>query len=164
MGKLEEGSLDESWWITNLPESLALLLVKLVGAFDWDYLVPYPYHQPSYSWILASVALTILVLGVVGVVRYLRYQDHLEDVLGPPWFPVSLFLCWSAATLVTAVELRFTLPIITYLIIVVAALCWNVVENRRLKLGAVLLGVWVFSMPFLIIISIFVRSQSVVGT
>ena len=101
-----------SWYWENPIPALNLILHKLVGAFDFDFLVPYPDSSFGLSWLFSSISfLTLIVGGLACVIHVFRPMAG----LGPRWLPSLIVLSWGSIALLSALELRFTLPILAYL-------------------------------------------------
>jgi hypothetical protein len=127
-----------SWYWENLFHAFQLLTFKLIGAFDFDYLVPYPTEQPENSWLFGSTSLLILIFGLASAFTHLFSP---LKFLGPKWLPILMFLSWSAIHLASALELRFSLPMILYLSIISVPLIervWNSKPVMKLVFGATL--------------------------
>jgi len=109
------------WYIHNPIESFETLGIKFVGAFDFDYLFPYIYNfNPSYRWPSAFVSLSFLYFGMWGIFSYLIFYSKKNDqdfTFGNRIFPFVCLLTWSAVTIPSAIELRFSLPLLSVFII-----------------------------------------------
>ena len=112
VGEYDGGGL--SWYLTNPIDSLQLLYFKFVGAFDFDYLVPYPNTGYGLSWLTTTISFLILLTSLFVIIRHTLGLSK-SSALGPRWFPATILIAWGALNLITALELRFTLPILTYL-------------------------------------------------
>jgi hypothetical protein len=95
--------------IGSFPDSF-----KFVGAFDFDYLVPYPNTGYGLSWLTTTISFLILLTSLFVIIRHTLGLSK-SSALGPRWFPATILIAWGALNLITALELRFTLPILTYL-------------------------------------------------
>lgn len=148
------------WWYFNNPiDSIKLLAFKLIGAFDFDYVIPYPYHQPHYKWIASFFSFTILWIGVFGTLVHLCTKKL--TVLGSRFMPVIIFTGWCAISLISALELRFVLPLISYFIIVGCAVGNFIVVNRNKKILLFLIAGWLICLPFFYQAAKFIRLQSI---
>jgi hypothetical protein len=116
-----------SWYWENLVPALQLLTFKLVAAFDFDFLVPYPEVQRGDSWFFGSISLLIFVLGLTATVTHL-YRPF--DFIGPRWLPLLIFLSWGSINLLSALELRFSLPIVLYFSIISIPLVQRVLHSK----------------------------------
>ena len=148
-----------SWYLQNLFPAIQLLTFKLIGAFDFDFLVPYPTEQSENSWVFGSVSLVIFILGLtslaIHIVRPLEF-------LGPKWLPLIIFLSWSSIHLLSAVEIRFSLPMVLYFSMISIPLmerAWKLQPVTKLVCGVT------FSIIFTIawFIAAEVRSYSVLN-
>ncbi len=148
------------WWYFNNPiDASKLFIFKLVGAFDFDYLMPYPYRR-SNQWFLSLFSFTIFWFGLCGTVIHL-FTDKLK-LLGSKYMPFIIFMGWCSVSLISALELRFTLPLLSYFIIVTCALIYFVFSERNRTILA-LIGVgWIICMPIFYKIAYFVRLQSTI--
>jgi hypothetical protein len=148
------------WWYFNNPvDSIKLLTFKLIGAFDFDYIIPYPYHQLHHEWIATFFSFTILWIGVFGISVHLCTKKL--PVLGSRFMPVIIFTGWCAISLISALELRFTLPLISYFIIVSCAVGDFIVVNKNKKILLFLIAGWLICLPFFYQAAKFIRLQSV---
>lgn len=125
------------WYVRHPLRAAATVSSKLVGAFDVDYLAPYVHDPAARSpWVLRLGTLSVLLLGGIGVVLHAlrrRAGGSLATAwrrdgasVGPAWLPALLVAGWGAVTLLTALELRFALPM--YALLLPLALgtlgCW----------------------------------------
>ncbi len=149
-----------SWYLNNRLDACKLLFFKLIGAFDFDYLMPYPYHQPRYKWVVSFFSFTIFWLGIYGVFLHL-YTNKLL-LLGSRFMPLVIFISWCSVSLSSALELRFTLPLISYFIIVACAVTDLILSTRNKKHIYSVVGGWVVFMPVFYLVSEFIRAQSTV--
>jgi hypothetical protein len=147
-----------SWYFLNFVDAVKLLLFKFVGAFDFDYLMPYPYHSSASSWFASFFSFTILWLGLLGTFVH-TFTGKLTQ-LGDRFAPLIILISWSAVNLVSALELRFTLPLLTYFIIVAVILIHNIVRESNRKLFVGILSGWLVVLPLCYLIAIFIRAQS----
>ena len=54
------GELLNIWWYFNNPiDAVKLLAYKFVGAFDFDYIVPYIYKHHGNKWLYSFFSFTI---------------------------------------------------------------------------------------------------------
>lgn len=155
-----EGEFNLWWYFNNPVDSVKLLAFKLVGGFDFDYLVPYPYHQPANKWVASFFSFTILWIGVFGVFVHLCTKKL--AVLGSRFMPLIIFVGWCTVTLISALELRFTLPLISYFIIVNCAVVNFIIVNRDRKFLLLMVTGWIIFMPIFYQMAKFIRLQSMV--
>lgn len=144
-----------AWYLSHPLETMQLLGIKLIGAFDFDYLVPYPYSAFNLSLLSGFLSLSVLSLGLVWLFSLLvnKQMSHVFGKLGAPVFLFS----WAAVTLFSMVELRFTLPAISVLLVGASCLISEFRLNRSLLLPAF---IYAISMPTFWSIAMFIRSQS----
>lgn len=146
------------WYFSNFVEGIKLVFVKFIGAFDFDYLVPYPYFVIKDFWIPSVFSFAVMFFGVGGVVYHALTNN--VAVLGNRFLPGIIFVSWGAITLISALELRFTLPILTYFMIVSVLYIHELnVRNQRKTIAYSVIG-FLITLPFLIKIALFVRDQS----
>ncbi|MFN7709731.1 MAG: hypothetical protein ACK5O7_02045 [Holosporales bacterium] len=148
------------WYISHPFQGIKLIFVKLFAAFDWDYLMPYPRKIPKFKWIPSIISFSVLFWGLTGVL--LNAFKNCLPVLGLRYMPLLIFASWSAVTLSSALELRFTLPMIGYFIISgTAAIHYLSQPDHRATLKYYM-GGWILFMAFAVWMARFVRSQAVV--
>jgi len=149
------------WWYLNNPiDAIKLLTFKLVGAFDFDYLMPYPYHRPENQWVISFFSFSIFWFGLCGVVVHLLTNKL--TLLGSRYMPLIIFTGWCSVSLISALELRFTLPLISYFIIVTCVIVYStIVERNKIILLSMTVG-WIICMPIFYQIAHFIRLQSVI--
>jgi hypothetical protein len=108
------------WYAAHPLDAAMLLGIKFFGGFDWEYLLPYPQEPTPLSWVLSLGTYSVLYWGLVGAV--LHAATGRVPALGSRFLPAAAVLAWVAFTLPTAIEQRFTLPILVYLLVVVTCL------------------------------------------
>lgn len=153
-----ESGFTVMWYFNNLFDGMKLVFVKFVGAFDFDYLVPYPYFVIKDFWIPTAFSFAIMFFGVCGLVYHALTNN--VTVLGNRFFPGIIFVSWGAINLVSALELRFTLPILTYFMIVSVLYIHELKVRRQRKTIAFSAIGFLITLPFLIKVALFVRDQS----
>lgn len=105
------------WYFQNPVSAVGTMFIKLVGAFDYDYIFPYIYdRKPWYSWLTGISSIMVFLLGMWGLLVHAFRTDESVFRIGPRFFPLISFLTWSGVSLVSAIELRFTLPMYTLLL------------------------------------------------
>jgi hypothetical protein len=146
------------WWVSHPWDGFQLLATKIVGVFDYDFLVPYPYARSGTSWISGSLSLSILLIGLIGVgVKVLL--NRLPGI-GAHSTPIAILGSWAVVTLGTGVELRFSLPMVAYFVFVGANLIDGVIQSPDRLLRRVVVILFVGTYPVIIAVAHFVRSQS----
>lgn len=153
-----DGPYDLSWYPRHPLEAAKLLVLKLVGAFDFDYLLPYPYRKPALPWAASLIAFTLLYGGLAGTAIHL--SGRRLPLLGARFMPALIVGAWSGLTLLSALELRFTLPLLCYFLIVSGALIEYLLAGRHRRLALALAGGWALALPLLLTLAALVRSQS----
>lgn len=153
-----ESGFTVMWYFNNLFDGMKLVFVKFIGAFDFDYLVPYPYFVIKDFWIPTVFSFAIMFFGVCGLVYHALTNN--VTVLGNRFFPGIIFVSWGAINLVSALELRFTLPILTYFMIVSVLYIHELKVRRQRKTIAFSAIGFLITLPFLIKVALFVRDQS----
>ncbi|RZA07643.1 MAG: hypothetical protein EOO68_03135 [Moraxellaceae bacterium] len=148
------------WYFNNILDGMKLVAVKLVGAFDFDYLLPYPYFKHKNFWLPSIFSFAIMFFGICGII-YHAITNNIQ-ALGNRLLPLIIFISWGAVTLVSALELRFTLPILSYFMIV-SILYLNEINVRHQKSLIIFsLAGFLLTLPVLITIASFVRDQSTI--
>lgn len=144
------------WYLYNFFDGIKLLFVKFIGAFDFDYLVPYVYSKPYVPYLPSIMAFAFLWIGLLFTVCNLM-SNRLGNLR---FIPLIILVSWGAVSLSSALELRFTLPILLYFMIT-APLFYEYFyksASSRAKLFYVLGGIGFVAMCGFV--SAFVRSQS----
>ena len=154
------GAFNLGWYFHNPINAIKLLTFKFIGAFDFDYLLPYPYQHPANKWIASFFSFTILWLGIFGV--FVHLCTNKLTMLGSRYMPFIISIGWCSVSLISALELRFTLPLISYFIIVSCVVINFVItdKNRKFLLSA-MIG-WIVFMPLFYQAAKFIRLQSVI--
>jgi len=146
------------WYANNPIDGLRLVLVKFIGAFDYDFLSPYPTVKPYFMWLPSILSFTVLWVGLSGIFVHLLVKRL--PMLGFRFLPFLILICWGAVNLVSALELRFTLPIVCYFLVVTAVFFdgyWDCF-NRLRKFTYIASGA--LFVTLCIYISVFIRAQS----
>lgn len=157
---LEDSDRSISWYFSNPLQAARLLAYKTFGAFDWDYYLPYPRENISNNYALSLASFSIVFWGVVGAVSHAVSKAHVE--MGPRLLPILICFSWAAVTLASAVELRFTLPALSYLLFLAVITLFDLAGSRS-KLQLLLLSSgFVLFLAFAIFVSSIVRNQAVV--
>ena len=146
-----------SWYLENPLQALKLIAVKFVGAFDYDYLVPYPSSQPLFPWLYSILSLGVLAMGCAAIAVHLVWPfSH----LGPKWLPLLILVSWGSIHLLSAIELRFSLPMLIYLSVVSSLLVVRVWKQKNI--GLIWVSVFGFSalLACLLLVASFVRGLS----
>ncbi len=144
------------WYLYNFVDGIKLLFVKFIGAFDFDYLVPYVYSKPYVPYLPSIMAFAFLWIGLLFTVCNLM-SNRLGNLR---FIPLIMLVSWGAVSLSSALELRFTLPILLYFMII-APLFYEYFyksASSRAKLFYVVGGIGFVAMCGFV--SAFVRSQS----
>jgi hypothetical protein len=108
-------SYDVGWYFDNPVLALQVLFMKLVSAFDWDYIVVYNVN-PGYPSLVGLAVIALLVFGILFSVLNLTAKG---EAVGPKALPVIVFLGWAAVVLPSAIELRFVLPMAAFFAVTV---------------------------------------------
>lgn len=97
------------WYLEHPLIALKIFFFKFIGAFHFDYLHPYVKNlsSPLYP-ITTSISIFVLLFGGIGVFVKRKLLETKLIIL-----PVLFF--WCVITLPSAIELRFTLPMIAIL-------------------------------------------------
>ena len=153
-----ESGFTVMWYFNNIVEGIKLVFVKFVGAFDFDYLVPYPYFVIQDFWIPSVFSFGFMFFGVCGVI-YHAWTNNVV-VLGNRFLPAIILVSWGAITLISALELRFTLPILLYFMIVAVLYIHELSVRNQKKIIVFSVVGFLLVLPLLIKIALFVRAQS----
>lgn len=151
------------WYFQNPVSALGTLLIKLVGAFDYDYLFPYIYNiRPWYSWLTGTTSIVILLLGIWGLLMHAFRADQSAIRIGPKFFPFISLIAWSGVTLPSAIELRFTLPMYTLLLPFTVERIFFLYRQRQSSVFFI--KIWsILAIIFLLIcIAAYVRRQNII--
>lgn len=128
-----DSHLGVGWYLKSPIDGAKLLLVKLFSGFDFDYLVPYPRSSSRLNFVYSFVSLSILFFGILGIAIHSLIGQ--PKALGPRFVPALFFGGWCAVTLASAIELRFTLPLLPMLIIsAVGTSSWVRSATKKVKL------------------------------
>jgi hypothetical protein len=158
--KSEASSL---WYLRHPLSGSATIAAKFIGAFDFDYLLPYIYDiRPFYRWPSAFISLSILFFGLWGLLHYAFNRDAcVQRIFGERFLPAFCLLAWGAVTLLSALELRFTLPILALLMVFCIERLIFIAALRGKKL-AMAAGAYLLAISFLLIVADFIsRTNSV---
>ncbi|MDF3054215.1 MAG: hypothetical protein K0Q74_122 [Gammaproteobacteria bacterium] len=121
------------WYLSHPISILKLIILKFIGAFDWDYLLPYPKFIPNAFFKIAPsiISFSILWWGLVGTA--IHTFSHRLPALGMRFIPLISLISWSGVTLLSALELRFTLPLLSYFIVISVVTIYHLVgiENQK---------------------------------
>lgn len=146
------------WYFNNPIDGVKLLLFKLIGAFDYDLLLPYSVTAAGSQKYLGLISLLIFLIGMT--IISLNFKLKIKT-LGPNWLPLLIFCSWAAVNLLSALELRFTLPILCYFILLVP-LGLNELFKNKIKYFLFVIPIW-FTLVFPIAaIAEFVRDQRII--
>lgn len=136
-----------------------LLLLKLVGAFDFDLLFPYTHNFPGFitRFITSFPSLSLLYFGMVSCFYFLIKKI---DLFINRFFPIVCFFVWCAFTLPTAIELRFTLPMLIVFLISSCIMFYNLYEKKDIGFFIKMMVGYIFVFPLLYSIALFIREQA----
>ena len=147
-----------SWYFSNFTDGLTLLSLKFIGAFDFDFLVPFPKEIPSLYWIPSIFSYVIMWLGIFGIIFHLTTGRLF--FLGHRLLPITILLSWGSVTLLTALELRFTLPLISYLMYVSVIYFFEMVKEGNKKYLYITIGGLSILIPSSCLLASIIRDQS----
>lgn len=149
------------WYLRHPLRGAATLSTKFVGAFDFDYVMPYAWERhPPLQWLWRGLSLSLLLAGLRGL--------WLASACGRPggvWMggralPPLVLAAWCAVTLPTALELRFSLPMLSLMV----PLAWVAVADlvdRPARARLALLGAAAAGFVVLVLVARFVAAQNV---
>jgi hypothetical protein len=155
---LLSGEHNLNWYLNNPLDSAKLLIFKLIAAFDFDYLVAYPHQLPQFKWLASFFSFSILWAGIFGTLVHLFTKRLL--MLGSRFMPILIFLSWSVFSLLPPVELRNTLPLISYFLIVSLGIINLAIFEKNKKILWPLIAGWIIFMPIFFWIANLIRLQS----
>lgn len=143
-----------AWYLNNPLDACKLIVVKLIAGFDFDYLMPYPKSAPFFKWQYSFISLSVLYFGVVGVfARLVPVRPNFNSIdFALRFVPLVSFIAWSSVSLVSALELRFVLPIFSLFLINTPSVFIGIRSVNRVYVGCAVFfyGLFiVFSMPLL---------------
>ncbi|MFC1237556.1 hypothetical protein [Vibrio sp. F74] len=153
-----DSALGLYWYFEHPIAAVKLLTVKFVGAFDFDYLTPYAYKRPFIPYISSFIAFAFFWTGLVSI--FVHTCIKRIPALGRRVMPLLILISWGAISLSSALELRFTLPLLCYFIVISVLFFEFIVPRMNIKYKLIygVGGVLFISICF--VISDFVRSQS----
>ncbi|QIR75451.1 hypothetical protein FA592_04120 [Sulfurospirillum diekertiae] len=137
------------WYWINPIAGLKTIGLHIFSAFDYNYLFPYIYNiNPKYSIFLFFYSQVILYFGVIGYGSSLKYCNS-ENAIRE--FNVMLFIMIPLVVLgslsviaISAVENRFSLPIITILLPFAFFTLYKYKTNKLVILGFTLYLIMAF--------------------
>ena len=154
---IDFNNLNLLWYLKNPSDGVTLIFYKLIAGFDFDYLVPYPYKREALGWGPSLISLSILWVGLVGIAFH-ALTGRIA-MMGSRWMPLIVFVSWSSINLLSAIECRFVLPMLTYFLIVsVIFLSYLWGEKKYIKIA--FLGSYVLLILLFINAASFIRDQS----
>lgn len=143
------GTHPTTWYLNHPISAMATITAKTVAAFDFDFIEPYVYHpHPPLQSPLRILSLTLFFLGICGIFARLFNLLSLSKSNLPRWLPFALLIGWVSVSLLSALELRFSLPLLSILLIctcdVGSALCDY--SKRRVTVAFAITIVAVFAL------------------
>lgn len=150
------------WYLDHPMLGIVTLALKLVGAFDFDYLFPYIYDKsPWYQWFTGLSSMLIFLTGSWGMALHVLRPVNMELRMGPKVFPLFCFLAWASVSLVSAIELRFSLPMYSILLpfsVERLLLFSNEASIRTIWLKVFIIGVCLIT---LLSVARYIRAQNI---
>jgi hypothetical protein len=150
-----------SWYLNNPIEAIQLVFFKFVGAFDFDYFYPYNSESNQYAFIVSTISFSLVLISLILIARHSLGLGNLS-LLGPRWFPLLVFMSWAALTMLTMLELRFTLPILSFFLVICLA-SFSDFRSMRTPVKAFVLGLFLIGMIIFWTAAAHVRTLSVIG-
>lgn len=154
-----QGDEGVGWYLRHPLRGAGTLAVKFVGAFDFDYVQPYVWDRhPPLQWLGRGLSLALLLAGLRGLWLVAARGRDADRFGGRALAPLVL-AAWCAVTLPTAIELRFSLPMLSLLLPLAAvALCdaWE----RPWRGRFVLAGLALAGFALLVVVAGFVSRQN----
>jgi hypothetical protein len=148
-------NLGLNWYFLNLGNGIKTIFLHLFNVFTYDYYFPYIYNlYPKYKSITLLYSWFILYYGIIGILQLYNKQnkDKLFKFLLYIVLP-TIFLSTLSVLSISAVEVRFSLPLI--LILIPFAYLSFLDNFKKFKIWA-LFGLWII---FAYIITSFVDLQ-----
>ena len=159
--KLHSADRTISWYWHFPFNAIKLLFFKFIGAFDFDYLLVYPHTKEKVKWLASFFSFSILWIGLLAILAQLK--NNRMPALGSLYMPLVILLGWCSVTLVSALELRFTLPLLSYFIISGTVYLDNIISTKNIKMLTMTILSWCMVMPFFYYLSMLIRLQSPYG-
>lgn len=104
------------WYLRHPLRGAGTLAVKFIGAFDFDAVQPYVWDRdPPLQWAWRGLSLALLLAGLRGMWLHAG-GGGATMAFGGRRLPPLVLAGWCAVTLPTALELRFTLPMLSLLL------------------------------------------------
>lgn len=136
-----------NWYFINLGDGIKTVLLHLFNVFTYDYYFPYIYNlYPKYKFITLLYSWFILFYGVVGIFdSFNRVRNYMEINYRIVKFLVFIalplvFLGALSILAISAVEVRFSLPLV---MILLPFAYWSFFNNlKNIKLWVVF-GLWI---------------------
>lgn len=160
---LSQGHFRESdgidWYWHHPLRGAATIGLKSIAAFDFDFLQPYIWNRnPPFKWLVRLISLATLILGMRGLLMHAHRREDVLLQLGSGAQNLLIFVGWAGVTLLAAVELRFTLPMLSLLLPCCVAGLLDRSGNLHLPLRqGIALG---FALVISIIVSSYVADQN----
>ena len=147
------------WYLEHPLRGAATLATKFVGAFDFDYVQPYVWErEPPLQWVWRGASLLWLLLGLRGA-WLVAVRGVEAGRFGGRW-PVPLVIAaWCAVTLPSAIELRFSLPMLS-LFALLGAVALDDARRRSVRGQLALCGLAVAGFAVLVPLARFVSAQN----
>jgi hypothetical protein len=146
------------WYVYYPLSAIHLLTFKLISAFDFDFLLPYPRRIPTRPWLVSAFSLPVLFLGMCGVLLHARTK--VLSVLGFRFTPLIIVAAWASVSVTSATELRFVLPLISYFLVVSCVFVHYLFTQRDVRITKRVLWAALVALPCFFLIAGFVRSKS----
>jgi hypothetical protein len=107
-----DGGLAElSWYFGNPVAAIKTFGLKLIALFDFQYLFPYIVNQDPWHGILTRLyGATALFFGITGMLFFQRKTKNIFLSFAV----LTLFILWLGTAVLSTVEVRFGLPMVTY--------------------------------------------------
>lgn len=149
-----------AWYFEHPIRGAATLAVKFVGAFDFDFLQPYVWDRdPPLQWPWRITSLLLLLLGLRGT-WLVAVRGREAQRFGGRWVAPVVLAAWCIVTLPTAIELRFSLPMLSLFVLLATV---AVDDARRLSPRGriVMSGLALACLAIVVAIARFVSAQNV---
>lgn len=148
------------WAISHPFDAIHFLYMKIIAAFDFDFVVPYPETNPNGSTITASIAIAIFSLGLVGIIYQLT-SGKLEN-FGPRWLPAGIVFLNLALVIQARVETRYSLVMLTFLIVICVVFVNYLITCSSIRLRIITLTATIIIWASSMLTTQIIHSQAVI--
>lgn len=115
-------NLQFSWYLSNFSNGIKTVLLHLFNVFSYDYYFPYIYNlYPKYKFLTLFYSWFILFYGIIGIIETAKSIKQNHEISKKSKFlllvilPITLLGALSILA-ISAVEVRFSLPLVVILL------------------------------------------------